>query len=110
MHSPSLMILFGLMPGSGGEGAGGGLAGLFPILIVFGIFYMLLIRPQNQQRKQHDAMLLNLKKGDKVVTSGGIHGTIHGLMGETLKLRIADQVSVVVNRSAIATKLGEETE
>jgi preprotein translocase subunit YajC len=103
-------ILFAMTtPGQGGEGPGA-LASLFPLLIVFGIFYVLLIRPQSQQRKQHDAMLQSLKKGDKVVTNGGIHGTISGLMGDTLKVRIADQVSVIVNRSAIASKLGEESE
>jgi preprotein translocase subunit YajC len=100
-------VLFALVPGQGGDAAGG-LAGLVPILIVFAIFYFLLIRPQNLQRKQHDVMLQNLKKGDRVITTGGLHGVIAGLTGDTLKLRIADQVSVQVSRSAVATRLGGE--
>jgi preprotein translocase subunit YajC len=107
MHSLNCILFALAPPGPGGEGPGA-LVQLFPLLIVFGIFYVLLIRPQNRQRREHEAMLKALKKGDKVVTNGGIHGTISGLMGDTLKLRIADQVSVILNRAAVATKVGEE--
>ena len=104
-------VLFALIPpGQGGEGPSMG-SQLGLIAVIIGIFYMLIIRPQNQQRKQHDVMLQNLKKGDKIVTSGGLHGTVSGVIDkDTLKVRIADQVSVQISRSAVATKRGEETE
>jgi preprotein translocase subunit YajC len=65
------------------------------------IFYLLLILPAQKRQKQTQAMLSALKNGDKVVTSGGIYGTIVGLEGESVQLRIADQVKVKVARSAI---------
>jgi preprotein translocase subunit YajC len=108
MHSLSF-ILFALMPsGDGGDAAGGFLSGIAPLLIVFGIFYFLVIRPQNQQRKQHEVMLQNIKKGDKIITTGGLHGTVAGLTGDVLKVKIADTVSVQISRSAVATKLGDD--
>lgn len=75
---------------------------LFPFLIVLVIFYFLLILPAQRQRKRQQQMLSTLKTGDKVVTSGGIHGTIVGLRGDLVQLRIADQVRIDVSRSAIA--------
>lgn len=75
---------------------------LLPFLIVLAIFYFLIILPAQRQRKRQREMLSALKSGDKVVTSGGIYGTIVGLRGEVVQLRIADQVRIEVSRSAIA--------
>jgi preprotein translocase subunit YajC len=74
-----------------------------PLLLIFmAIFYFLMIRPaQTRQRKVSD-MLKNLKNGDKVITSGGIYGTIVGLEDDAVQLRIAEQIKVKVARSAIA--------
>ena len=77
-------------------------AALFPLLVVLAIFYFLLILPAQRQRKKQAAMLSALKTGDKVVTNGGIYGTIVGLRDEVVQLRIADQVKIEVARSAIA--------
>jgi len=66
------------------------------------IFYFLIILPAQRQRKRQQQMLSALKSGDKVVTSGGIYGTIVGLKGDVVQLRIADQVRIEVARSAIA--------
>lgn len=77
-------------------------AALFPLLVVLAIFYFLLILPAQKQRKKAAAMLAALKTGDKVVTNGGIYGTIVGLRDEVVQLRIADQVKIEVARSAIA--------
>ena len=75
-------------------------------VVVMGIFYVLLILPQQRRQKQHRAMLEALKNGDKVVTSGGIYGTVSGMDGDTLILKIADTgsaaVKIRVARSAIA--------
>ncbi len=73
------------------------------MVIVMGIFYVLLILPQQKQQKQVREMRSALKNGDKVITNGGIYGTIVGLEDDAVQLRIADQVKVKVARSAIAS-------
>jgi len=72
------------------------------MVIVMGIFYVMLILPQQRQRKKVQAMLQALKNGDKVVTSSGIYGTVNGIDGDTIILKIADQVKIRIARSAIA--------
>src|SRR5215475_7373799 len=89
------------------DGGGGSLTGvLFPIILVFGIFYFLVLRPQQKKQRQaqteRDEMLASLKSNDKVVTSGGIYGTIVAVRENTVQLRIAQGVSIEVLRSAIA--------
>jgi preprotein translocase subunit YajC len=75
---------------------------LWMMIIVMGIFYVVLFLPQQRQRKKTQAMLSALKNGDKVVTTSGIYGTVNGLDGETVILKIADQVKIRILRSAIA--------
>ncbi len=88
--------------GSGQAGSGGSpLMTLAPILIMFVIFYFLLIRPQQKQAKRHNDFIRNLKAGDRVVTSSGIHGVVRGLTDTTVTLEIADNVRVKILRSAI---------
>jgi preprotein translocase subunit YajC len=86
---------------------GGGAPGLLGsplvmMVIVMGIFYVMLFLPQQRQKKKTQAMLAALKNGDKVVTSSGIYGTVNGLDGDTVILKIADQVKIRILRSAIA--------
>ena len=73
-----------------------------PLVIIMVIFYVLLILPAQRRQKKTQAMLNALKNGDKVVTSGGLYGTIVGLEPDAVQLRIAEQVKVRVARSAIA--------
>ena len=80
----------------------GPFAGFLPILLIMVIFYVLLILPAQKRQKKTAAMLAALKNGDKVVTNGGIFGTIVGLEDDAIQLRVADQVKVKVLRSAIA--------
>ncbi len=80
---------------------------MVPLLLMFVIFYFLLIRPQQKQQKSHKQMLQTLSKNDRVVTSGGLHGQIVEVKGETLVVAITDSVRVKVDRSAIAQKLTE---
>lgn len=87
--------------GSKGEGAGAGFAGLVPLLLMFVVFYFILIRPQQKQARRLQEFIRNLKLGDRVVTSGGLHGTITGLTETTVTLEIADKIRVKVTRSAI---------
>jgi preprotein translocase subunit YajC len=89
--------------GTGGEASGGGGFGaLFPLIAMFAIFYFLLIRPQQKKQKDHRQMLGNLKKGDRVVTSGGLHGRITGITDTVVTLEISEKVRVKVGRSYIA--------
>jgi len=92
------------------SGTPGGILGspLVMMVIVMGIFYVMLILPQQRQRKKTQAMLQQLKNGDKVVTSSGIYGTVSGIDGETVILKIADQVKIRILRSAIAQVEAEE--
>jgi|SRR5215471_10423989 preprotein translocase subunit YajC len=84
------------------SGGGSSLGMFLPMIIVMGIFYVMLILPQQRQRKKTQAMLAALKNGDKVVTSSGIYGTVSGIDGDTIILKIADQVKIRIARSAIA--------
>src|SRR5215510_5697575 len=84
------------------SGGGSSLGMFLPMIIVMGIFYVMLILPQQRQRKKTQAMLAALKNGDKVVTTGGIYGTVSGIDGDTIILKIADQVKIRIARSAIA--------
>jgi preprotein translocase subunit YajC len=80
-----------------------GSIGLFlPLILIMVIFYFLMILPAQRRQKKVNEMLKNLKTGDKVITNGGIYGTIVGLEGEAVQLRIAEQVKVKVSRSAIS--------
>jgi preprotein translocase subunit YajC len=77
------------------QGAGGNsLLQLLPILAIMGIFYVLLILPAQRRQKKTQEMINALKNGDKVVTTGGLFGTIVGIEGDSIQLRIADQVKV----------------
>ena len=95
-----------------GTGPFGSLGMFLPLILIFVIFYLLVIRPQRKKEKTHQEMLRNLKKGDEVVTNGGLHGAITDTKGEggnILVLKIADDVRVQVSRSSIAfLKKGDE--
>ncbi|MBW1742291.1 MAG: preprotein translocase subunit YajC [Deltaproteobacteria bacterium] len=88
--------------GGGAGGESGGFGAFVPLILMFGIFYFLLIRPQQKKQKQHRGMLGDLKKGDRVVTSGGLHGRITGITDAIVTLEIAEKVRVKVGRGNIA--------
>jgi preprotein translocase subunit YajC len=100
----------------GGGNATGGLVGLLPFILIFVIFYFLLIRPQQKKQRlaqqERETMLKALKAGDKVITTGGIYGTIVAVRekDDTVQLRIAQSVSVEAERSAIARLQASEKE
>jgi preprotein translocase subunit YajC len=89
--------------GQGQSGGAGAFGGLFMILIIFAIFYFLLVRPQMKRQKEHQALVNSLKKGDKVVTTGGIHGTVVGIKDDVAVIKIADEVKIEVSKSCVAT-------
>jgi len=80
----------------------GSVFGFLPILLIVVIFYFLMIMPAQRRQKKVAEMLRNLKNGDKVITNGGMYGTIVGLEDDAVQLRIADQVKVKISRNAIA--------
>jgi preprotein translocase subunit YajC len=90
----------------------GGSGSLVSTLIMFGaiflIFYFMIIRPQQKRAKEREKMLANIEKGDKVITSGGMHGTIVGLEEKAVLLSVSDNVKVKVERSAITTILSNK--
>jgi preprotein translocase subunit YajC len=95
---------FAMAPPAGGGGGGGGdiFASMLPLIIIFAIFYFLLIRPQQKKQKDHKAMLEAVKKGDKVVTTGGIYGLVEQVGPKTLTLKIADGVKVKFGKAYVA--------
>lgn len=94
----------------GGQQGGGGLAAFLPLILIVVVFYFLLIRPQTKRQKEHKMLLANLHKGDKVVTSSGIFGTIVGMDEKENKvvLKVAENVKVEFLKSSIAGKVGTE--
>jgi preprotein translocase subunit YajC len=89
--------------GTGGAGGqGGGLGAFLPLILMFAIFYFLLIRPQQKKAKQHKLLLADLKKGDRVVSSGGLHGVVTGLTDDVVTMEVAPKVRVKVSRGSIA--------
>ena len=84
---------------------GGGSANLISTLIMFGaiflIFYFMIIRPQQKRAKEREKMLSNMQKGDKVITSGGLHGTIAGIDEKTVLLQVGDNIKMKFERSEI---------
>jgi preprotein translocase subunit YajC len=95
------MVLEGVLLWQGGGVAGlGGF--LIPLMLMFGIMYFLVIMPQQRQRKKVQEMLSAIKNGDKVITTSGIYGTINGMDGDTIILKIADNVKIRIARAAVA--------
>ncbi|MGE5197137.1 MAG: preprotein translocase subunit YajC [Deltaproteobacteria bacterium] len=80
----------------------GPLVNLFPLILIFIVFYFLIIRPQKSKEKEHQKMLSGLNKNDEVVTTGGIHGTIVNVKDKTVILRVDDDVKIEVEKSCIA--------
>jgi preprotein translocase subunit YajC len=85
---------------------GGGMAQMVPILLMFVVFYFLLIRPQQKKAKEHQTMLQNLKRGDQIVTTGGMLGKITGLDDRMCTLEVAEKIRLRILRSHIAGKQG----
>jgi preprotein translocase subunit YajC len=96
------------MASPGGQGPAFG-DQLFLILIIFGIFYFIVFRPMRKRQRETEQMLTALKNGDRVITNGGIYGTVVGVSDDIVQLRIADHVKIQVAKSAIARMASEPT-
>ena len=88
--------------GAAGAGGQGGFTAFIPLILMFVIFYFLLIRPQQKKQKEHQEMLNSLKKGDRIITGGGMYARIISVDDSTLSVEIADKIRVKVSRATIA--------
>ena len=82
------------------------LSSIVPFLLIIVIFYFLILRPQQKRQKERAKLLESIKKGDKVITAGGLHGTVEGIEEKTLLVKVADNVKLKMERSAISTIVG----
>ena len=109
-------ILYGFAANPEANQGGGGIAAFLPFFLIMLIIYFLMIRPQAKRQKEKQNMLLALKKGDKVITIGGIHGVVSGMknQGKLIVLKIDKNLNININRSAISGladgKIEEDTQ
>lgn len=100
----TIAVIFAMAPG----GQGGGTGSLISTLVMFGavilIMYFLMIRPQQKRQKEHQKMLDSIKKGDKVITTAGMHGTVVDIDGSSFVIQVADNVKITFEKHAIASK------
>lgn len=103
------MFYFLMTPAQSGQGGGEIYSTIIMFALIIGIFYFMIIRPQSKRQKEREKLLSAVKKGDKVVTAGGLHATVIGLEEKTLLIQIAENVKVKIERNSIAVvnKQGE---
>ena len=90
-----------LWAGPVGPAQGGGLMTFAPLIAIVGIFYFLLIRPQQKQAKEHARMVNELKRGDRILTQGGIYGTVQAVKGKVLEVKISEETKVLIAKSFV---------
>ncbi|WP_022708129.1 MULTISPECIES: preprotein translocase subunit YajC [Paracoccus] len=90
-----------------GAGAGNAFAQFIPLILIFAIMYFLMIRPQQKRAKQHREMVANLKKGDQVITQGGVIGKVATVRDDEVEVEIAQGVRIRIVRSTVAQVLGK---
>ena len=97
-------FVFSLLMGAPGGGAEGGnpIMSFLPLILIIGIFYFLILRPQRKKQKDTQNMLAALKKGDRIVTIGGIHGVIQSIKENTVIVKVDENVKLEFNRGAIS--------
>ncbi|MCX7914237.1 MAG: preprotein translocase subunit YajC [Thermodesulfovibrionales bacterium] len=94
--------------GSSGKGFESIFMTFFPIMVIFVIFYLLLIRPQQQRAKEHKKMMDNLKKGDTIITTGGLYGVVEAIGIHTVTLKISEDVKVKIAKNHILALVNPE--
>jgi len=109
MLHPALLLLVQDAPASPPAGGASAFSGmLLPLVLCAIVFYFLVIGPERKQRKKREAMLKNIGKGDKVMTTGGIYGTVASVQDDVLTLQVAEGVRVRFSRSAVQTIITDE--
>lgn len=100
-------LLIAMAP-QGGDGGGNLISTMIMFGAIFLIFFFMIIRPQQKRAKEREKMLSNIEKGDKVVTSGGLHGIVAGLEEKTVLLQVSDNVKLKFDRSAITSVITQK--
>ena len=108
MHS--LFFAMGGNPQAGQGGSGSWWVSFLPIIMIFAIFYLLLILPQQKKQKQHMNMINALRKGDRILTNGGIYGTVFDVKEHDIVIKISDEVKVELVKNAIAAVVEKKGE
>jgi preprotein translocase subunit YajC len=88
----------------------GGIVAFLPLLFILGIFYLIVFLPARRRQKKTQEMIDNLKAGDKVITNGGIYGTIVGFKADRIQLRVAENVKIELSRNAVTALQSPEEE
>lgn len=94
--------------GAAAQGGGGGYSSMIMMVVIFAIFYFILIRPQQKKMKEHKKMIDELKKGDEIITAGGMYAIVENTTPETLTVKIAEGVKVKVTRSSVGAVVQPE--
>jgi preprotein translocase subunit YajC len=100
----------GAQGGDASAQGGGGMSSLIMMVVIFAIFYFILIRPQQKKMKEHKKMVDDLKKGDEIVTAGGMYATVENTTPDTLTVKIAEGVKVKITRSSVGAVVKPEDE
>ncbi len=103
-----MLNLFAMAPPPGEAGGGSMMSTIIMFGAIFVIFYFMIIRPQQKRAKEREKLLSSIQKGDKVITSSGLHGTIAGLDEKTVLLNVGDNIKLKFERTAIGTVLSSK--
>ena len=101
MNNPGVFVLMAGAPGGEGAGPGGLGQMMIPMVVIFGIFYFMIIRPQQRKEKDRKAMIASIKSGARVMFSGGILGTVTNVKEHTVIVKVADSVKIEVARGCV---------
>lgn len=103
-----LKLFLAMAPPPGGAGDGGGIMSTVIMFgLIIGIFYFMILRPQQKRQKERQKLLDSVKKGDKIITAGGLHGQVAGLDEKTVLIQVAENVKLKFERSAVASVVKE---
>jgi len=106
----SITPLMAQNPAAPAQAGGSFLTAIIPFVLVFVIFYLLIIMPSRKKQKKHQEMVEQLKPGDKIITTGGIHGSVMGVQSDKIEVKIAANVKVDVTKNAIAVIAGKKSD
>lgn len=87
--------------------SGGGLTTFLPLIVLVGVFWFLIMRPQQRKQREHRELTSNIKQGDRIVAAGGIVGTVRRVDDDTISLQVADNVVIKVDRGSVAKRLAD---
>jgi preprotein translocase subunit YajC len=104
------LLIIAMAPPQGQDGGGSMLSPLIFMGVIFFIFYFMMIRPQQKRQKERQKLLDSMKKGDKVITAGGIHGKIIALEEKTVLIEVADNIKIKLERASVGTVIKESSE